>query len=87
MADEMTRSRGHRHIRPGGKSALPAFILGKATSRLNANMLSGSFSKPIQNSTHESKIPYSKGAVVLGLGRNRSYRCLANRPWIFLLKI
>jgi polyhydroxybutyrate depolymerase len=28
---------GHGHIWLGGKSPLPAFILGKATSRLNAN--------------------------------------------------
>jgi polyhydroxybutyrate depolymerase len=32
-----TTIEGHGHIWPGGKSPLPAFILGKATSRLNAN--------------------------------------------------
>ena len=32
-----TTLKGHGHIWPGGKSPLPAFILGKATSRLNAN--------------------------------------------------
>ena len=32
-----TTIKGHGHIWPGGKSPLPAFILGKATSRLNAN--------------------------------------------------
>jgi polyhydroxybutyrate depolymerase len=33
----LTTIDGHGHIWPGGKSPLPAFILGKATSRLNAN--------------------------------------------------
>jgi polyhydroxybutyrate depolymerase len=32
-----TTVEGHGHIWPGGKSPLPAFILGKATNRLNAN--------------------------------------------------
>jgi len=32
-----TTIEGHGHIWLGGKSPLPAFILGKATSRLNAN--------------------------------------------------
>ena len=31
-----TTIEGHGHIWPGGKSPLPEFILGKATSRLNA---------------------------------------------------
>ncbi len=32
-----TTIEGHGHIWPGGKSPLPAFILGEATSRLSAN--------------------------------------------------
>ena len=49
----LTTIDGHGHIWPGGKSPLPAFILGKATSRLNANDAVGIFSKPIRNRIHE----------------------------------